>query len=460
MLEAKVEAFLERHSFSLVNKKVVAGVSGGPDSLALLHYLSRQREKKNLSIVAAHVDHMFRGQESYEDALFVKSFCEEHNITFEMARMDVPKRMSQTGRSSQTEAREARYEFFAEVLRKYDCDFLALGHHGDDQMETILMRLTRGSSGKARAGIPFIRAFQNAEVIRPFLCLSRNDIDQYCRMHDLHPRIDPSNEKSIYSRNRFRKKVLPFLKSENPQVHEHFQRFSEDLQSDESFLQELTVRNMNTVMKTVNTGNITIDIKPFTEMPLPLQRRGIQLILNYLYNKRPASLSAIHIDQIFSLIGHSHPSGKLDLPGGLKVIKSYQKVSFQTGQQQVKSYCFKMEEPGLIHLPDGSEIKVEYVTEKPDTKNQNSACFPAHLFAWPIQIRTRQMGDRMSIKGMTGTKKIKDIFIDSKVPRVERDSWPVVEDSTGRIIWLPSLKKASIEGIESNNKYILLTFTK
>jgi tRNA(Ile)-lysidine synthase len=461
MLEAKVEAFLERHSFTLENKKMVVGVSGGPDSLALLYYLSGQRDKRGISIVAAHVDHMFRGQESLEDALFVKAYCKLNHIPFEMAQINVPKRIEQSGRSTQAEAREARYEFFAEVLEKYDYPYLVLGHHGDDQMETILMRLTRGSSGKARAGIPFIRPFGNAQIFRPFLGLSRGDIEQYCNEHHLQPRIDPSNAKSVYSRNRFRKEVLPFLKSENRQVHEHFQRFSEDLQIDESFLQELTVKSMNTVMKTEEAGNITIDIKRFIEMPLPLQRRGIQLILNYLYNERPSSLSAVHIDQIFSLIQHSQPSGKLDLPSGLKVIRSYQTVSFQTKTSEAENYSFVLEEPGLVDLPNGSEIKIEYVSEKPDLNNQNYACFEVDNVVWPIKIRTRAKGDRMTLKGMTGSKKLKDIFIDSKIPLQEREIWPVVEDGNAQIIWLPGLKKASNEGVKSNNnKYILLTFRK
>ncbi len=147
MFEEKVAAFLNRHSFTLKDKQMVIGVSGGPDSLALLHYLWRQRVKENLSIVVAHVDHMFRGQESLEDALFVKSFCEQYTIPFEMDRINVPELIEQTKKSSQTAARDARYDFYATVMEKYQFPYLALGHHGDDQIETVLMRLTRGSSG-------------------------------------------------------------------------------------------------------------------------------------------------------------------------------------------------------------------------------------------------------------------------------------------------------------------------
>ncbi|WP_374049827.1 tRNA lysidine(34) synthetase TilS [Neobacillus sp. PS3-34] len=248
MLEAKVENFISRHSFSLKNKKIVVGVSGGPDSLALLHYLLGQREKQNLSLVAAHVDHMFRGEESYQDAMFVKSFCEENGISFEMARINVPQLIADSGKSSQVAAREARYDFFQKMMEQYGFPFLAIGHHGDDQIETMLMRFTRGSTGKARAGMPFQRPFHKGCIFRPFLSITKEEIEGYCQDHNLKPRIDPSNQKSIYSRNRFRLEVLPFLKSENKQVHDHFQRLSEDLHTDEDYLQELTAQAMNKVI--------------------------------------------------------------------------------------------------------------------------------------------------------------------------------------------------------------------
>ncbi|MGG3468380.1 tRNA lysidine(34) synthetase TilS [Neobacillus pocheonensis] len=461
MLETKVAAFLERQSFKLNQKKIVVGVSGGPDSLALLHYMLKEKEKRNLSIVAAHVDHMFRGQESYEDAMFVKSFCEQYKIPFEMIRMNVPEMMEVTGKSSQLAAREARYGFYLNIMEKYDYPYLALGHHGDDQIETMLMRVTRGSTGMARAGIPFSRPFYKGSIFRPFLCLSKDEIWNYCDKHKLSPRLDPSNEKGVYSRNRFRKQVLPFLKTENPHVHESFQRFSEDLKSDEAYLQELTEKQMNTVVKIREKGKITIDINQFLEMPLPLQRRGIQLILNYLYSERPADLSAVHIDQVFHLLHHNGPSGKFDFPFGLKVIRSYLQLSFQFQPDQVEPYFIEVNEPGTIFLPSGGSIRIEYLDREFAAVNSYMAFFYKDKLKWPIIIRTRNNGDRMTLKGMQGTKKLKDIFIDKKIPVQDRDGWPVITDNDGNIIWLPGLKKSALEGIDASaRQYILLTYNK
>ncbi len=461
MLETKVGAFLKHHSFKLENKKIVVGVSGGPDSLALLHYLLSEREKRNLFIVTAHIDHMFRGQESYEDALFVKSFCEQNRIPFEMVRVNVPEIMKATGKSSQIAGREVRYEFYINVMEKYNCPYLALAHHGDDQTETILMRLTRGSTGLARAGIPFSRPFHTGVIFRPFLCLTKAEIEEYCRKNHLTPRMDPSNKKNIYSRNRFRLHVLPFLKTENPQVHEQFQRFSEELQTDESFLQELTVQELNKVVKKRQECEMTIDIGLFSKMPIPLQRRGIQLILNYLYKEKPAALSALHIDQVFDLINSDKPSGSLDFPDGLKVQRSYGELSFTFLENENEPYYIVLNEPGIVDLPNGSRIELHYVDQEIPQDCSNIAVFAADDIKWPIIIRTRKTGDRMTVKGMQGSKKVKDIFIDHKIPLQNRNTWPVVTDGENSIIWLPCLKKSSREGMNPTTKhYIQLRYDK
>ncbi|MBS8266984.1 tRNA lysidine(34) synthetase TilS [Mesobacillus boroniphilus] len=459
MIDKKVNAFLERHDFQLNNKSIAVGVSGGPDSLALLHFLSEQREQMSLKIVAVHVDHMFRGDESYQDALFVKAFCEKRDIPFEMERVDVPAYIRETGLSSQQAARACRYNFFERVMGKHHLQYLALGHHGDDQVETVLMRLTRGSSGKARAGMPFSREFGPFTIFRPFLCLTKEELETYCSVNFLEPRIDPSNEKTDYSRNRFRKFVLPFLKEENPAVHEHFQRFSEELQMDEEYLIELTSEELNKVMKKEGK-RITISISSFQEMPMPLQRRGIKLILNYLYNDQPASLSAIHIEKIFSIIRNPHPSGTLDFPSGLRIIRSYGNCHFELNPPERQSYRFELSGPDQLILPTGGVIEAQLLNGAHDRDISND-CFIVDMeqTGTPLIIRTRQNGDRMSLKGMAGSKKVKDIFIDMKVPLSQRDEWPIVTDREGRILWLPGLKKSNHESTEGN-RLLLLTYIK
>lgn len=461
MLEEKVSEFIARHRLVEKGSRILVAVSGGPDSLALLHYLWSIREQYQLTLIAAHVDHMFRGQESYEDLLFVEQCCQSLDIPIEASRMDVPQYMKEAGKSSQVAARECRYSFFKEMMDKHDSDLLALGHHGDDQVETIIMRLMRGSTSEARAGIPVKRNFSQGKIIRPFLVVNKEEINQYCDEKGLKPRQDPSNQKGVYLRNRLRHGVVATLKAENAQVHEHFQRFSEDLRDDEKLLQELTAQRLKTMIDREGTEKIVLSIMPFLRMPNSLQRRGIQLILSYLYCDIPPSLSATHIEQVLLLISKRQPSGVLHFPKGLFVIRSYENCYFQFTPIESESYRYVVENPQIVTLPGKQQIEVQFIHTMP---KQSSYSKDSFLLAkgdvtWPLVIRNRIAGDRMIPKGMTGTKKLKEIFIEEKIPIMDRENWPVVTDHEGEIVWIPRLKKSKWEASNKNaGPYILLTY--
>ncbi|WP_233523096.1 tRNA lysidine(34) synthetase TilS [Peribacillus saganii] len=456
MLEKKVMRNIEQHGLFPKGSRVLAGVSGGPDSLALLHFLSSLRKEFNLEIVVAHVDHMFRGDESYGDYLFVKDICGDWNITFEGIRINVQEYIEQTGESPQKAARNLRYGFYQDMMDKHQIGLLALGHHGDDQIETILMRLTRGAGGTARAGIAQRRPFGPGEIVRPFLWSSRSEIEDYIERHQLIPRLDPSNEKDIYIRNRFRKMVLPFLKRENPKVHEHFQRFSEDLIEDEALLMEMAETKMAGVWLKQGKDRSTISLPILLAMPKPLQRRAIQLILKYLYNMQPSSLSAIHIEQLLALFLNPHPSAELHLPEGLIAEKSYNTCTFQYSKTESEHYSCILQIPGEIYLSNGNRIKAQYIEEFPPSNGNNTFIVKESDVSLPLVVRSRKNGDRMNIKGIDGTKKLKDIFINEKIPLPERDAWPVVTDSKGEILWLPGLKKTGKEVADMGSEQFLI----
>jgi tRNA(Ile)-lysidine synthase len=462
MFEEKIDGFLKANELLEREKTVVIGVSGGADSLALLYYFYSRKEKYNLRLITAHVDHMFRGEESYEDLRYVQTISNSLSIPFESARIDVKAYQERHGLGPQVAARECRYHFFEEVMKKYDGDYLALGHHGDDQVETILMRLVRGATSAGYAGIPVKRPFSTGFIIRPFLSVTKEEIEAYCQRKGIVPRVDPSNFKEDYTRNRFRKHVLPYLKKENPHVHERFQAFSKIMQEDEQYLQELAVEKMNKIVKKKDKNNITISIPSFQTLAMPLQRRGIQLILNYLYENNPSSLSSIHIDKVLSFIKRNHPSGSLDFPEGLKVIRTYEECKFSFCEEQYSPFSYMLTVPGIVELPNGSELIVERSDRFPDSYDK-AATFVglAKELKLPLIVRSRKDGDRMTIKGMNGTKKIKAIFIDKKVPRHLRDSWPVVCDAEGSVVWLPLLQKSAFETEElKEDSYILIHYKK
>lgn len=235
-MKDSVLTFIKQNGLIEPNSTILVGVSGGPDSMALLYFLHSIREEWNLHLVALTVDHQLRGEESKEDLRFVETRCNKWEIEFCGTSLDVPSYKERKHVGTQVAAREMRYQFFSEKMKEYSADYLALGHHGDDQVETMLMGFVRSTNSRAMSGMPVKRPFTNGMIIRPFLGLTKNKIKDYCQKHDIPSRLDPSNLETNYTRNYFRKYVLPLLKKQNSNIHTTVQQLSKSLQSDEDFL--------------------------------------------------------------------------------------------------------------------------------------------------------------------------------------------------------------------------------
>ena len=440
--ERKTLSFIKRHRLLNRGDLVLAAVSGGPDSMAMLDFLVKRQGFFGIRLATVHVDHMLRGKESVQDLEYVRAYCEQNELELKAASIDIKQKMKLENKGMQETAREYRYRFFQKVMDELGADKLAVGQHADDQIETILMRLTRGSTGKSRAGIQPSRPFGYGTLIRPLLGVTKEEIEEYCAFHQLKPRIDPSNNKVTYTRNRFRLHVLPVLKRENQQVHEHFQRFSEDLLEDETYLEALAEQEIQAVTKFEN-GKILLDIPSFLQMPLPLQRRGIHLILSYLYKKNVTHVTAWHAGLIWKLLKGEKPSGKLDLPLGLHVIRSYSHCVFTFEKtERTIGYEYELSAGKEITLPDGGTVRMVKDSDILAVGDEDFIVLNEKDIKLPIIVRTRRPGDRIKVKGMNGTKKLKDLFIDEKIPRFQRESWPVITDQQNQILWVPRLKKS------------------
>ncbi|TQS75325.1 tRNA lysidine(34) synthetase TilS [Ornithinibacillus gellani] len=441
-MRQEVADFIERHQLLKRGATVLIGVSGGPDSMALLHYFSTIRNTWNLQLVAISVDHQLRGEESQEDQRFVEAWCREHQIEHRALTADVPAYQQAHQLGTQEAARILRYQHFQEQMEAYQADFLVLGHHGDDQVETMLMSLVRGTNPDHLEGIPVRRPFATGEIIRPFLCLTKHDMETYCTAHDIVPRRDPSNESTNYTRNYFRKKVIPLLKEKNSNIHHTVQLLSESLKSDHLFLQQ-EAEKMAEKLVQFNEKNksATFEISAFKSHPSALQRRVFHLILNYLYDEIPKKLSYVHEAHFFELLHTTRSNVQLDFPQHLKVEKSYGKLLFHfVKDTECTHFHHVVDIPGALSLPNGWVLTVSkrnHVTAQDD----NSFLIPVDNVSLPLSVRTRLPGDRMTWKGLDGSKKIKDIFMDEKIPVTERDTWPLLVDHDGRILWLMGLKK-------------------
>ena len=294
-MEEKVLHFMKENNLLKENSKVLTAVSGGPDSVALLHILWKNRVMFNMELAAITVDHNLRGEASKEDVEFVKDLCAKWNIPCMVKSVDVQAHKKQYGTGTQIAARELRYQAFEEEMTAGNYDCLAFGHHGDDQVETVLMALIKNAHPSNLTGIPMQRSFANGAIIRPLLCVGKKEIKQYLSNQQLPYKDDASNFTRAYTRNRLRLDVIPLLERENPNLRVTIQELANTLTEDEGFLKnEAQKVFQETVKLNEKADRAAIHISAINHYPVSLQRRVFRLTLNYLYGKLSAQISYKH----------------------------------------------------------------------------------------------------------------------------------------------------------------------
>lgn len=417
----KAYNFLLNECFIKKDDYVVAAVSGGPDSMALLHLLERVRDVIGINIVCAHVNHNKRS-ESEDEKVFVENYCNSHNIYFEYMKIE------EYGEGNfHNTAREIRYDFFKKVMNKYNSTILLTAHHGDDLIETILMRIVRGSTLKGYAGFSKITDLGSYKIIRPLIFHTKDEIIKYNELNNLSYVTDSSNNEDDYTRNRYRHVVLPFLKSEDENVHEKFLNFSE-------LLMEFDKHFDIDINKYYNSNYLNI---PLFKMADELsQSRIISYILKDVYKDDISLITNTHIELIIELINNNKPNVELSLPNNIIADKEYDKLSFR---EMLIDYDYNIMLERVTLLPNGKYL---YMKEE-DDDNSNYICrLSSDEVKLPLYVRNRKDGDKIEVMNLSGSKKVKDIFIDEKIPMSERMLWPLVVDSNNNIVWIPGIKKS------------------
>ena len=425
--------FLEKEIKLNGNDNIVVGVSAGPDSMALLYILIELRKKYNFKIIVAHINHNIR-EESKEEEEFLRDYCAKNNVIFESMII------KEYGDDNfHNEARNIRYNFYHELIKKYGANYLMTGHHGDDLIETILMRIVRGSTIKGYSGFEKIVDMQNYKIIRPLIYVTKEELENFDKENNIPYRIDKSNYKDKYTRNRYRKYVLPFLKQEDTRVHEKFLKFSESLQEYDRLLTKLTNIEMARVYK-----DGIINVNEFKKTDILIERRIIDYIFSLLYQDDLMEIDNRHVDLVIELINSSKASSSIYLPNDYLAIKEYDKVYFKKKINNIESYDIELNTD--VSLPNGMTLKK---VDKSDTDGNDILRINSKDVKLPLRVRTRHDGDRMTIKNMSGTKKVSDILINSKIPASMRNTWPIVTDSSDKIIWIPKVKKSKYNRLKT-----------
>lgn len=423
---------------------IVLGCSGGPDSMALLYVLKELSKKIHFSIVCCHVNHNVR-IESFDEKEFLESWCKENNILFESMVIE-----HYGDDNFHNEARTIRYRYFEEMVHKYNANYLMTAHHGDDLTETILMRLVRGSTLNGYAGFSSEVLQDGYRLVRPLIYVSKEELLKFDQVHNIPFVVDSSNEKDKYTRNRYRKRILPFLKEEDSKYYEKFLKFSKTLTKYSNYIDKLAQSEFD---KIYDSNTHSFSISKFQKIDSILQEKVLNSVLASIYKDDLMVIHDRHVQLIESLIASNKKNSFIYLPNQVKVVKAYDLLIFELECSETNTYEIELFDYAL--LPNGKTIeKVDFC----DTNGNDICRLNSSDICLPIYIRTRKLGDKIALNGTNGHKKIKDIFIDSKIPMQERDLWPIVVDATDKVVWIPGIKKSKFNKQKNENYDIIIKY--
>jgi tRNA(Ile)-lysidine synthase len=430
------------HDFHMVDsgQTILLAVSGGADSVAMLHVFAMLRDTLPMQLIVAHLNHGMR-PDAVEDARFVEVMARHMGIPCVCETVDVPAYQHQHRLSPEDAARRLRYAYLRATATQWEADRIAVAHTADDQAETILMRLLRGAGLRGLAGIPPKRG----SIIRPLIRVQRRDIAAFLQKYQIPFRDDPSNQQRHYLRNRVRLDLMPYLRGHyNPRLTEALSTTALLLAEDEAILQALACQHLETARLPEQPAQMGLRIDRLMHLPVGLQRRLLRQALSEVCGHLD-DISAKHIAAILHLLRTDAGSRRVILPHHLLVERRYDILLIQWQSPQ---FSVAVDEP--VGIPGRCEMKTLGITLVSDLfhvpvaeplPTGDEAWLDATAVGLEIRLRTRRDGDRFQPLGSPNTKKLKDFFIAAKMPRAERDRLPLVVTPHG-IAWVVGMRPA------------------
>lgn len=432
--------------------RIIVGVSGGPDSISLLHILHCISGEFSIYIHAAHLNHMLRGREADLDTEYVKSFCERMGIPCSVKYADINRLSNETGLSIEEAGRKARYDFFSGLAGEIGATKIALAHNMNDQAETILMRLMRGAGIDGLCGIKPVR---DGIYIRPLIETPRSEIEKYCRENKLSPRIDSTNLEPVYTRNRIRLKLIPYIKENfNSRIEYSLSLMSRLLNEDNDFLNEY-VNNIYGTIAGKDKGKVLIDVGLLKPYPVSIKKRIIRKAISEVRGDL-VGIENKHVELSLSIAEGGLTGAAVELPGGIKAVKSYNFLEIlHCCSESPCRFSYGLHVPGSVNIDEtGARLKSKVMESLPEDYKKSGRFikyFDYDKIESNLTVRCRQEGDYIVPLGMRGRKKIKELFIDNKIPKDERSSIPLVA-ANSEVIW--------VIGYNINDNYKITNGTK
>ncbi|MFI5397212.1 MAG: tRNA lysidine(34) synthetase TilS [Candidatus Binatia bacterium] len=446
ILPQRVRRTVTRHAMLVPGDRVLVAVSGGPDSVALLGALVTLAEEFRISLCAAHLNHGLRGAESVRDQACAEEVAERLGVPCVVGVADALHR----GSNVEARARQQRYAFLSRAAGEQRCTKIATGHTMDDQAETMLMRLLRGTGSDGLAGILAVR---EGSIIRPLIECSRAEVLAFVRAHELSCCADSSNHDLRFFRNRIRHQVMPLLESISPMAKRNLAAAGEILGDEAAFLREHDARLLAVAL----APDGSLAVSALVGAAAPLRAR---LVRAWLRERRGdlLGLSGAHFRAIVNLAHGPRPNGRVRLPGGQWVVREYGCLRYPGGEEPSPVETERLLVPGsAVYLQSGWRIRAEMESFGRDWRR------PADLFeavadaaavAVPLVVRTARPGDRIQPLGMRGHRKLQDALVDRKLPLKARRSCPVVE-LNGEIFWVPGIVRSNHALVTSDTRSAL-----
>lgn len=413
--------------------------------MALLHLACEMAREMPMQVIAAHANHQFRGAESDAEAELVRQAARQWGARCETAELAMPAYIAATGLNSQDASRKRRYAFLHEIADKYDSRTVLLGHHADDQAETVLMRVLRGTGLGGLAGIPKRRQDENVELIRPLLRIAKNELLAYCERNQVLYAVDSSNLTRDYFRNIVRLDIMPMLAEWNPQLRSALIRLADLAEADHRYLEQETDKAFKEGVAARGDG-FAFRLQWFNTLHEALQRRLIKLILKC---SAPGDSDAEYrqIDEIVRILQADQPAvARIGLDHNRVLLSEYGEVYLGSDHMDEVGPAVLVT-PATVQATfgtDGGQLLFQHSDQLPESigSSTQEAWFDEDRLVYPLVVRSRQPGDVMRLPGMNGSKKVQDIFVDAKIPRSRRDQIPLLVDGTGSVLWIPGLRRS------------------
>lgn len=423
-LPDKIAGFAETYEMLPAGTLILAAVSGGADSMCLLAALGELSEKNGFALAAAHFNHRLRGSDADGDEAFVRRFCEDRGFQLTVGAGDVREYARGYAIGIEAAARVLRYRFFQETAEKIGAGRIATAHTADDNAETVLLNLTRGAGLKGMCGIPPRRGM----IVRPMLTVTRREVLEFLSSRSLHFVEDATNHLDIYNRNVIRHRVVPVLSAINPRFADNVASASALIREDEAYLSSLAQAFLDGQNVTDGQSGPVMDARALLALPLPVARRAVRLAAG-------VTLTSGHVAEILALCSLESPSASLSLPG-VAVRREYGRIVFAGTDEPAAFTSIVLTPGGHASIPElGLDVMCRlspvYENDEKINKSFNTFLFNYDNVCGNIVIRSRETGDKLAISGGNGTKTLKKLFIEKRIPAHRRALVPVIADDAG-----------------------------